>query len=84
MGLAVSAEHLVVVSEFLFLGEKPQTVLQPCKTHVSSIYGAHCALKEKSKKGSERLSSQHLTDLQRALAGGGQRQRQVHKGLKCP
>lgn len=25
-----------------------------------------------------------LTDLQGALAGGGQRQRQVHKGLKCP
>lgn len=25
-----------------------------------------------------------LTDLEGALAGGGQGQRQIHKGLKCP
>jgi len=41
VGLAVPAEHLVVVGQLLFFGEQPQTILPRSRTIKSVKYNSH-------------------------------------------
>lgn len=81
VGLAVSAEHLVVVGQLLFLREEPQTILPKSNKHFKLNYFNNFSLPSTINLNAvtartlcASVKDIHMTDLQGALAGGGQRQ----------
>ena len=61
VGLAVSAEHLVVVRQLLFLGEQPQTILPRSTKHFSiTMYRLYGFISQVSSENDDLLTSSKL------------------------